>query len=49
MPYATDTEAPARPLAPVEVRVGERVYTVVVSDAEVREGAIIDVAVEARE
>jgi asparagine N-glycosylation enzyme membrane subunit Stt3 len=43
VPYATDTDAPARPLAPYAVRVGEHTYGVPVSDDQVREGASIDV------
>jgi hypothetical protein len=46
VPYATETEAPARPLAPYAVRAGERAYEVVVSDVQVREGAAIDVGAE---
>jgi asparagine N-glycosylation enzyme membrane subunit Stt3 len=46
VPYATETETPVRPLAPYVVRAGGRAYEVVVSDVQVREGAVIDVAAE---
>jgi asparagine N-glycosylation enzyme membrane subunit Stt3 len=46
VPYATDTEAPAHPLAPYRVSAGERVYAVAVSDAQVQDGAVIALSAE---
>jgi asparagine N-glycosylation enzyme membrane subunit Stt3 len=46
VPYATETEVPARPVAPYEVRAGERAFEVHVSDGQVRAGASIDVGRE---
>jgi dolichyl-diphosphooligosaccharide--protein glycosyltransferase len=46
VPYATDTEAPAHPLAPYRVSAGVRVYHVAVSDSQVQDGAVIDLSAE---
>jgi dolichyl-diphosphooligosaccharide--protein glycosyltransferase len=43
VPYATDTEAPARPLGPYRLRSAGREYAVTVSDADVRIGTVMDV------
>ncbi len=43
VPYATQTQLPAHPVSRYRVTVGETRYDVAVSDAQVREGAVVPV------
>jgi hypothetical protein len=43
VPYATDTSAPTRPAGPYTLRVGGTGQRIRVSDAQVRQGAIIPI------
>ena len=43
VPYATETQAPAHPMGPWRVRVGDEIRRVSVSEEAVREGAVVPV------
>jgi hypothetical protein len=43
VPYATETQAPARPIGPWLVRVGDAEREVAVSESAVREGSAVAV------